>query len=250
YGGGKGAKATAGGPFRAGELRDADRGYRACPPSGFSALPRDGFVAANRRCLTVDGAGGPVRAGFLAKGGDGRFDGGVEVARVDRAGQAVAFDLAPYRVLELGKYQARVLGVQRLVEFFEHVGGGGVHVGDRLGRDQDPPRRRVGPGHPPDLVAEGRGVGEEQRAVEPVDHQAGKLPRLWVAVYVVVALEARHPAQFGVVRPPGPPEDIEDRQPYGDGDPGQHAKQDDATERRDRQQAFGLALTPQPHRAG
>src|SRR6185437_5265445 len=102
-------------------------GGLSCPPSGVSPLPRDGLVAANRQCLTVDGAGGPVGAGFLAEGGDGGLDGGVEVARVDRAGQAVAFDLAPYRVLELGKYQARVLGVQRLVEFFEHVGGGGVH---------------------------------------------------------------------------------------------------------------------------
>ena len=32
-------------------------------------------------------------------------------------------------------------------------------------------------GQPPDLVAERRGVGEEQRRVEPVDDQAGQLPR-------------------------------------------------------------------------
>src|SRR5262249_53897273 len=67
-----------------------------CPPSGFSAVPGDGLVAASRRCLTVDGVGGgPLRAGFLAEGGHGGFDGGVEVARVDGAGQAVTFDLAP-----------------------------------------------------------------------------------------------------------------------------------------------------------
>src|SRR5580704_11862942 len=102
--------------------RGRARGSPACPPSGFSAVLGDGLVAASRRCLTVDGAGGgPVRAGFLAEGGHGGFDGGVEVVRVDGAGQAVAFGLAPHRVLELGEEQADAVGVQRLVEFFEHV---------------------------------------------------------------------------------------------------------------------------------
>jgi hypothetical protein len=48
--------------------------------------------------------GGPLGAGFVAECGDGGFDGREEVARVDRAGEPVAFDLAPYRVLELGEY--------------------------------------------------------------------------------------------------------------------------------------------------
>jgi len=32
------------------------------------------------------------------------------------------------------------------VEVFQHVGCGGVHVGDRFGGDHDPDRCRVGPG--------------------------------------------------------------------------------------------------------
>jgi hypothetical protein len=55
-------------------------------------------------------------AGFVTECGDGGFDGREEMVWVDRAGQPVAFDLAPYRVLELGENQADALGVQRLVE--------------------------------------------------------------------------------------------------------------------------------------
>ena len=67
----------------------------------------------------------------LAEGGDGGFDGGEEVARVDRAGEPVTLDLGPDRVLEFGEHQAGALVVQRLVEFLQHVGCGGVHVGHR-----------------------------------------------------------------------------------------------------------------------
>ncbi len=63
------------------------------------------------------GWGCPLGAGFIAECGDGGCDCREEVVRVDRAGESVAFDLAPYPVLELGEYQADVLGVQRLVEF-------------------------------------------------------------------------------------------------------------------------------------
>jgi len=56
-------------------------------------------------CLAVGGlaGGGPLGAGFVAECGDGGFDGRVEVVRVDRAGEPVTFDLAPYRTLELGE---------------------------------------------------------------------------------------------------------------------------------------------------
>src|SRR6478672_9592968 len=101
--------------------------------------------------------GGPVSARLLPEGGDGGFDRREEVLRVDRAGEPVTLDLAPDRVLELGEHQAYALVVQRLVELLQHVGCGGVHVSHRLGGDQDPDRRRVGPGHAPDLVAERRG---------------------------------------------------------------------------------------------
>jgi hypothetical protein len=97
---------------------------------------------------------GPLRTGLVAEGGDGGFDSREEMARVDRAGEPVTLDLAPHRVLELGEDQADALGVQRFVEFFQHIGCGGVHVGHRFRGDHDPGGRRVGPGQPPDLVAE------------------------------------------------------------------------------------------------
>ena len=111
----------------------------------------------------------------------------------------VAFDLAPDRVLHLGEDQAdpvlafsassRSSSMSAAVVSTSVIGSAAtrIHVGGGSAR-----------GHPPDLVAEGRGVGEEQRAVEPVDHQAGQLPRLRVAVHVVVAREARHPAEVGL----------------------------------------------------
>ena len=117
----------------------------------------------------------------------------------------------------------------RLVQVDEDVGGGGVHVGDRLGGDHDPVRGRLGAGQPQDLVAERLGVGEEQRRVEPVDDQAGQLPRVRVGAHVVVAGAVPRPGpSVGPVGPPRTAEDVEDRQPHGDPDAGQHAEQGDA----------------------
>ena len=53
---------------------------------------------------------GPSGAGLVAECGDGGSDGGEEVAWLDCAGQPVAFDLAPDRVLELGEDQADAPG--------------------------------------------------------------------------------------------------------------------------------------------
>jgi hypothetical protein len=111
-------------------------------------------------------------------------------------------------------------------------------------------RWRVGPGQPPHLVAERLGVGEKQRAVESVNHQAGQMLGLRMGVGVVVARQPFHPPELGVVGPPCPPEDVEDRQADRDRDPRQHAEQDDAKEGGDRQREFGLALPPQPRRGG
>src|SRR5580693_3581037 len=82
--------------------------------------------------------GGPAGAGLVAECGDGGCDRREEVVWVDRAGEPVAFDLPPYWVLEFGEHQADALGVQRLVELGQHIGGGGVHVGHWLRRDEDP----------------------------------------------------------------------------------------------------------------
>src|SRR5208282_6719354 len=84
--------------------------------SRVSGLPvRERLLSLRRRLRTVlpllsllraRAGGGPLRAGFLAEGGDSGFDGRVEVVRVDGAGQPVTFDLASYRVLEFGEDQA------------------------------------------------------------------------------------------------------------------------------------------------
>jgi hypothetical protein len=147
------------------------------------------------------GAGrGPLGARFPAERRDRRFDRRVEMARVDRPGQPVTLDLAPHRVFELGEHQAGTARVQRLVEFFEYVGGGRVDVSQRLGGDQDPGGRRIGLSEPPDLVAERGGVGEEERCVEPVDHQAGQQLSLGIDRYVVVALQAGYPSELRVIQ--------------------------------------------------
>ena len=75
-------------------------------------------------------------------------------------------------------------------------------------------------------------LAKNSGAPEPVDHQAGQVLRLRIAVHVVVALDTLDPAEPGFIRPPGPAEDVEDGQRHGDRDPGQHAQQDHATERR------------------
>jgi hypothetical protein len=53
---------------------------------------------------------GPSGAGLVTECGGGGSDGGEEVAWFDCAGQPVAFDLSPDRVLELGEDQADALG--------------------------------------------------------------------------------------------------------------------------------------------
>ena len=77
----------------------------------------------------------------------------------------------------------------------KHVRGGGVHVRDRLGRDDDPPRFGFGSCQVPDVVAERPDVGEEQRGVPPVDHQAGQVLRVRVDADVVKPLDSRAPAR-------------------------------------------------------
>src|SRR5580693_887269 len=82
--------------------------------------------------------GGPLGAGLVAECGDGGCDRREEMVWVDGAREPVALDLPPYRILEFGEHQADALGVQCLVEFGQHIGGGGVHVGHWLRRDEDP----------------------------------------------------------------------------------------------------------------
>lgn len=169
------------------------------------------------------------------------------MARIDGAGQPVPFDLAPHGVLQLGEHEVDVCGVECLVQFLQHVGGGGVHVGHRFCRDHDPVRPRVCARQAPYGVPEGPGVGEEQRRVEPVDHQARQMLGPRVRPHVVVPLQAVDPPQHGAVRPPRAPEDVEHGQRHGDRDPRQDTEQGHPGEGGDRQQELRPALPPQPH---
>ena len=72
--------------------------------------------------------GGPFGAGLVAEGGDGGFQGRVEVAGVDRAGQAVAFDLGRTGSLSSANNQAGALGVQCLVEVLQQVRYNGAQL--------------------------------------------------------------------------------------------------------------------------
>jgi len=82
---------------------------------------------------------------------------------------------------------------------------------------------------------EGTGIGEEQRGVEAEDHQAGQLLGVWVLQAVVLAAHPGNEAQRGLIGPPCPPEDVEDRERYGDGDALENTEQGDAEKRGDGQ---------------
>ena len=114
----------------------------------------------------------PVSTGLLAEGVDRGVKGGEEVIRIEGADEFVALELRSDRVLEFGEHEGGAVGVEFLVEVGEHVGGGGVDVGDRLCGDEDPARSWLGGCEAAHLVAEGAGVGEEQGCVEPEDHEA------------------------------------------------------------------------------
>src|SRR6266571_5171175 len=111
-----------------------------------------------------------LSAGLLTEGVDRGVEGGKEVIWIGGANEFVALELRSDRVLEFGEHEGGVVGVEFLVEVGEHVGGGGVDVGDRLCGDEDPVRLWLGGCETADLVAEGAGVGEEQGCVEPEDH--------------------------------------------------------------------------------
>ena len=115
----------------------------------------------------------PVSAGLLTEGVERGVEGGEEVIWIEGADEFVALELRSDRVLEFGEHEGGAVGVEFLVEVGEHVGGGGVDVGDRLCGDEDPVRWWLGCCEAADLVAEGAGVCEEQGCVEAEDHEAG-----------------------------------------------------------------------------
>lgn len=111
---------------------------------------------------------------MLFEAGVGRlFDGGEEVAGAELGEQAVALAAVLHRSLHLGEEQVHPLAGQFRVEREQHVGDGGVDVGDRLGGDHDPAGAGRGGGHGAQhVLVEDLGVGEEQRGVPAEQHQS------------------------------------------------------------------------------
>ena len=168
---------------------------------------------------------------------------------IERADQLVAFELRADRILELRKYQRDAVCIELRIEVLEHVSGGRVDVGNRLGRDDDPAGCRLRGGQVSNLVAERPNVREEQRSIEPEDHQPGHQLGVRVAGEVVESRQVPNPPEHGLIRPPGAAERVGNRQPDCERDPPEHAEQHDAEQRDDRQHEVLAALMPEPDRA-
>ena len=103
----------------------------------------------------------------------------------------------------------------------EHAGGADVDVGGGLGVEHDRSGPRLG-GVGPDGVADGVGVGEEQAALDPQEHDPRLELVLGVALDVaVVAGPARDLAEHGHMGPRGPVEQQQQRHRDADEQPGQ-----------------------------
>ncbi len=132
----------------------------------------------------------------------------------------------------------------------ERVCGRRVDVRHRLGRDDEPADRGINAAdHRPHPVAEEVRVREEQGRVPAVEEEPRHLPRVRVPFDIVVALVIRDASKDRVVRPPGMPDEVEEREAHGDPDPGQDAEDDDAEEAGDRQSELGPAEAEEPTRA-
>ena len=165
---------------------------------------------------------------------------------VERPDQLVALELDADGVLELGEYEEGPGGIELRVELCERVGRGRVDVGDRFGSDDDPVRPRVAGGEAANLVSERPRVCEEQRRVEAKDHETGQLLGLRVQFAVMLSRHPRNATERGLVRPPRPPEHIEDRQRDSNRDPLENSEQRHAQKRRGREEELNASLTPQP----
>ena len=117
---------------------------------------------------------GPRLAGRPDVGAHGRADGRVDVVRGDALQDPIAAQPVADRVLQLGECQGDPRLRQILRESIEHRRGRGVDVGDRLRRHDHPADRGLrgldALAHP---IAEDVGVGEEERGIEPVEHEPG-----------------------------------------------------------------------------
>ena len=93
-------------------------------------------------------------------------------------------------------------------------------------------------------------VGEQQRCVEPVDRETGKVLGGLTVGGVVVAADATRAAEDRLVGPPEPAEHVEDRQANRRSDAVQHPQEGDAEEGDEGEDEVGAALAPQPSQSG
>src|SRR4051812_30572231 len=94
--------------------------------------------------------------------GHGVVEGAEEPPRTNRVGEVVALHLVAHRILQFGKDQRDATLVQPGVQFPERVGGGDVHVGDRLGSEDEPPEVPSLLSDGPDSLTEDPCIGEDQ----------------------------------------------------------------------------------------
>ena len=153
---------------------------------------------------------------------DGGIDSRKEMVGVNGAGEFVPLDLLADRVLQLREYQRDPPLVQPDVQRLKHVRGRRVDVRDRLRGDDDPLEAGAVLGDRPDLIAEDPGVREDEWRIEAVDHQPGKQLGIGIARGVVQPVNAFDPAKLGLVRPPDPPEDIQNGQRHGNENAGEN----------------------------
>ena len=146
--------------------------------------------------INADPPSRPIRPVGLQIGADGRADRREEELFAEACEKSEALQLVLDRVLQLGKAQLDARRVQGLVQFGQHVGGGDVDAGDRLGGDDQPAHRRRRCRHGVEhALLEQLGIGEEQRRVPAEQDQAGDQAGVGIARDVVVALDAVGPAR-------------------------------------------------------
>jgi hypothetical protein len=165
--------------------------------------------------------------------------------------QAVAFEPVFDGVFQLGKSKLDPARRELCIELEDHVGGGRVNVGDRFGCDDDPTRSGRGQVDCVDHAsAEGVCVREKKRGIPADQQEARNLPRIRVARDVVVPLHAIGATQYGVVRAPGTPNEVENRNTDGERDALDDAQGRDAQEGHDRQNQVGPSHAMKDHERG
>src|SRR5262245_27234219 len=128
-----------------------------------------------------------------------------------------------------------------MLEFAKHVSRRHVNTGDRLGRDDNSPHRsrRFCNGVEHALVEE-LGVGEKERSIPTKQYQAGNATRGGITLDVVVAPNTIDSAEHCEMWAPAIPQELDDRNNYGDPNAGDHTEHRNADKTDNRQPEFQL----------